>query len=602
MKRKTLSTYALLFQLIASMISGVLTFVMLTNLVAVTAQEPPDSSRFWAVLVHGPGLNVRDTDYMHHILDEHYNFTEIYYLHTNTSHPGVNNASTKDNVRWVINQWLPSRSNANDTILIFFVAHGGGYQRYEYTSQYVSEPVLPGLSGGRWDFDDPDEGDEHLESTIKLPAGPWWHRVRLYPVEVDADFDGEEDDMYRNIDRDVYIEVDYDNDGTWDDELTELEDYDQDGVEDDLLIDPDKNDLADIAINADVNHTTSDGWDEDNDGYIDRVDFNEDGDFDDYVGVDECLLLGLHPMAVEEYWDDEIKSDLDNLEGKYKTLIFTTQSCIEGNLSCYGGGLIDDLSQENRIIMTASNETSVAHADLPPKDGYCAWAGPFLHALHGTVDADNNTDGHVSILEAWNYAWDHNVARQQGLEIPWLDDDGDGRPTFANGTDVGYPLDDGVLAADTWFPKISCHLEVRTFTTEEVEFDGVDFWLDGNETGWTSPELLHVAPTNHTVEVDDPFYDGNWKYTFDHWNLENSTDNPITVNASKDVYLIAYYNKTSYGGCPFVYTWNGSDYVIDNNLLPYSETSGGTDVQDYYRLEQTPVPKYEGHWFSWHSL
>jgi hypothetical protein len=41
------------------------------------------------------------------------------------------------------------------------------------------------------------------------------------------------------------------------------------------------------------------------------------------------------------------------------------------------------------------------------------------------------------------------------------------------------------------------------------------------------------------------------------------------------------------GGCPFVYVWNGVQYVIDNNLLPASESSEGADVEDYYRLEQT---------------
>jgi parallel beta-helix repeat protein len=43
------------------------------------------------------------------------------------------------------------------------------------------------------------------------------------------------------------------------------------------------------------------------------------------------------------------------------------------------------------------------------------------------------------------------------------------------------------------------------------------------------------------------------------------------------------------GACPFVYVWNGSCYVIDNNLLPESEIYSG-DVEDYYRLEQTLVP------------
>jgi len=56
------------------------------------------------------------------------------------------------------------------------------------------------------------------------------------------------------------------------------------------------------------------------------------------------------------------------------------------------------------------------------------------------------------------------------------------------------------------------------------------------------------------------------------------------------------------GGCPYVYTWEGSQYVVDNNLLPASETSNGTDVEDYYKLEQTLMPLHDGNQFSLHSL
>jgi len=54
--------------------------------------------------------------------------------------------------------------------------------------------------------------------------------------------------------------------------------------------------------------------------------------------------------------------------------------------------------------------------------------------------------------------------------------------------------------------------------------------------------------------------------------------------------------------CPFAYTWNGQSYVMDNNILPTSERSNGTDVQDFYKLEQTLVPIYQGLFFSLHSL
>ena len=56
------------------------------------------------------------------------------------------------------------------------------------------------------------------------------------------------------------------------------------------------------------------------------------------------------------------------------------------------------------------------------------------------------------------------------------------------------------------------------------------------------------------------------------------------------------------GGCPYVYTWNGQRYLVDNNLLPASETSCGFDVNDYYRLEKLLVPRYKGEYESLYSL
>ena len=47
------------------------------------------------------------------------------------------------------------------------------------------------------------------------------------------------------------------------------------------------------------------------------------------------------------------------------------------------------------------------------------------------------------------------------------------------------------------------------------------------------------------------------------------------------------------GGCPWVSAWNGTQYAFDNNLIPAAEHSNGTDIVDYYRLQQ-PVARDEG--------
>jgi hypothetical protein len=56
------------------------------------------------------------------------------------------------------------------------------------------------------------------------------------------------------------------------------------------------------------------------------------------------------------------------------------------------------------------------------------------------------------------------------------------------------------------------------------------------------------------------------------------------------------------GGCPYVYAWNGTSYVKDNNILPASENGNGTDVEDHYKLEQPLVPFFQSQQVSLYSL
>jgi len=49
------------------------------------------------------------------------------------------------------------------------------------------------------------------------------------------------------------------------------------------------------------------------------------------------------------------------------------------------------------------------------------------------------------------------------------------------------------------------------------------------------------------------------------------------------------------GGCtPYVSTWDGEKYVLDNNLLSLSELSGGADVLDSYMLQQMLAQREDG--------
>jgi len=62
---------------------------------------------------------------------------------------------------------------------------------------------------------------------------------------------------------------------------------------------------------------------------------------------------------------------------------------------------------------------------------------------------------------------------------------------------------------------------------------------------------------------------------------------PMFANQMKG----ALFETRTQAGCPFVCVWNGTQYVIDNNLIHVSEMSEGADVEDFYCLEQSLVQK-----------
>jgi len=200
-----------------------------------------------------------------------------------------------------------------------------------------------------------------------------------------------------------------------------------------------------------------------------------------WVGVDECIFF-TYNLSYEQYWDDELADDLDTLT--YSKLIFVRVGCAgvsgEDNGGCFNGGLIDDISATNRIIMTASNETWYCYTDCDG-DGFSEWSEAFMDALHGedtywneatktvvhtgiSINADSNGNGYVSLWEAWEYAWNHDDARwavghhtddygDPVDETPWFDDDGDGLPTFLGDSDHFDEDGQGDLAEQTYLNR-----------------------------------------------------------------------------------------------------------------------------------------------------
>lgn len=324
----------------------------LAKTVVVAAADPVE---YWAVLVCGDSIGEGDAAYAYHVLNDHYNFSDIYYLHVDTSQPGVDAYANTTNFRWAITNWLASNSDANDIVFIYIVTHGNGMHI-------------------------PPEGD--------IIETEWWSNYIFSGY-----YDANEDEMYNG-----YYET------------------------------------REQQLGEDIN----------GDGYVSG-----------WVGVDELCVFPDGFLV-----DDELADDLNTLDGNYGTLVFVTQQCM-------GGGLIDDLSAPNRIIITAIDETHLARAD-EDGDGFSEWTQRFFDALHGIgthysngeiihesliVDADYNSDGTISMWEAFKYAQSYNSTWWEGKEYPqtsWLDDDGNRLPTFVNNNDIGEVIDEGFLAYDTW--------------------------------------------------------------------------------------------------------------------------------------------------------
>ena len=131
--------------------------------------------------------------------------------------------------------------------------------------------------------------------------------------------------------------------------------------------------------------------------------------------------------------------------------------------------------------------------------------------------------------------------------------------------------------------------------TNDPDGDNINYsynWGDGQTwtSGWVasgtsvSPSHYWTTPGTYTVSVQAEDTYGLWS-------------NPATLQVT-----VASLPKGGGGGCPYVSTWNGTGYVLDNNILPDSESSGGHNVVDYYRLEQPLVPTVQNGGTSTYSV
>jgi hypothetical protein len=145
------------------------------------------------------------------------------------------------------------------------------------------------------------------------------------------------------------------------------------------------------------------------------VDFNSDGDMLDTIAVDEVLNLWGNTFIT----DDDFNTLLNTINCSRMIIVME---------QCFSGGFIHDLSAEDRIIITAANETQFSWG-ADTEGNFDEFVFHFMTAVNITaLVADSNSDRYISMTEAFNYA----SLSDSRDEEPWYDDNEDQIGSIAN--------------------------------------------------------------------------------------------------------------------------------------------------------------------------
>jgi len=243
----------------------------------------------------------------------------------------------------------------------------------------------------------------------------------------------------------------------------------------------------------------------------------------------------LGDKSVQLIRDTELKEYLEDIESKMVIVLHP----------CRAGGFIDDLSGDNRIVLSGGRGAEYSPA---------GWVGHLRLALEKKdgsdeddfYDADFNMDGNVSILEAYRYAanyvydWSNEPVNKYQRQHPLIDDDCDGvGHHFLEEGYVDNGGTDGFNASQTFLDfkgvpgDLTAEIENEDFSFkvgEEIDFLGSvsggyprysyiwDFG-DGNSSFDQDPE--------HTYEKS-----GEYEITF---TVTDEKNNSNTVSATLSI-------------------------------------------------------------------
>jgi len=352
------------------------------------------------------------------------------------------------------------------------------------------------------------DSDEDIDKFIDYALGDLNRDGRIDPDAGEvADFDGDGIPPYDRY-TDVFDEDDWGPIDEFEDDYRRTHSpligipyrvFD-DGLDDRIDIDVYPSDSGPLEV---------DGTDLDNNGCIDGIDLNDDGDMTDWVALNEtvCLWRG-------ELTDDEVAGAFNPIQCGAKVFITNT---------CHGGGFIDDLSGPNTVLIAGGPELSVASAGFMPR--------LLNEALSDRLDeADVDGNGRVSMMEAFNHASLHpHMGCSSGMDLFHYDDNGDRTPhedplpaggDGAFGATVFLPekapptVTSLVVSSTSWSPGFLDHLMVEGLGSggyavpvgAAAQLDPLP-WVNIDKVEITFSEEMDVSATDITVRgVAVPLY------------------------------------------------------------------------------------------------
>lgn len=211
-----------------------------------------------------------------------------------------------------------------------------------------------------------------------------------------------------------------------------------------------------------------------------------------------CIIDHGNSDGFELYSDwvsaDEFAGYVDGIPGE---LVFILQPC-------GSGGLIDELSGENRIIGTS----------VKANEGEGSWMGKFTMGLIFLGDTDEeigNQDGYVSIEEAHHYPARH-VYETYGVHS-LIDDNADevGHHYTSDEYDINDPSKDAYIAARTFLGGETTSNppdKPETPSGPKIGIPGVEYPYSTSATDPDDDPILYGWDWNGDLEID------NWKRPF----------------------------------------------------------------------------------------